>query len=239
VTVPAAKTRAKETLAPAELAYQRIREDIVEGRYMLGAVLSSRRIAADLGMSFLPVLRALQRLESDGLVESRERVGTRVVLPTEDDVRGLMAIREALECQAARLCCEFATRAQRDQLMQLARRVDAAYAGSEKVGRGVSARRRANLLHTQLHLNIAQSAHCPKLLQEIERSQVLTFKAQLDHSAMRRIRPDHWHESLLTVVTGDDPDAADLAMRRHIRFGVPDVLETIRSLEIESRWRHS
>src|SRR5437879_2002130 len=60
-------------------------------------------------MSLLPVSEALQRLENDGVVESVPRVGTRVCLPTPQDIRERYEIREALESQSARLFAEKAS----------------------------------------------------------------------------------------------------------------------------------
>ena len=64
-------------------------------------------------MSFLPVSEALLRLEFEGLLESRPRAGTRVRIPSPDDVRGHYLVRETLETQAARLFAEVASRADR------------------------------------------------------------------------------------------------------------------------------
>ena len=66
----------------AEEAYLRIREDILRGNLVIGAPVSRRSLAKALDMSMLPVAEALQRLEREGLVESRPRVGTRVRVPT-------------------------------------------------------------------------------------------------------------------------------------------------------------
>ena len=52
-------------------------------------------------MSFLPVSEALLRLEIEGLLESRPRAGTRVRIPSPEDVQGHYVVREALEVQAA------------------------------------------------------------------------------------------------------------------------------------------
>src|SRR5690348_12287105 len=108
----------------AERAYAEIREKILQGVYALGAPLSRREIAGELGMSFVPVSEALQRLEQEGLVESRPRVGTRVRAPSADDVRQRYILREALESQAAR---EFAKRAgarEKIELQQMAAHLD-------------------------------------------------------------------------------------------------------------------
>src|ERR1700735_3759583 len=94
----ATKKRHKEEPL-AEQAYYTIRERILRGTFPPGTVLSRRKLADEFSMSFLPVSEALQRLQSEGLVESRPRVGTRVRMPTADEVRGRYVVREALEAQ--------------------------------------------------------------------------------------------------------------------------------------------
>src|SRR5205085_10443316 len=101
--------RQPDRVSLSEHAYYVIRERILKGEIALGAPLSRRKLAVELGMSLLPVAEALQALESDGLVESRPRVGTRVCLPNADEIRERYEIREALESQAARLYAERAT----------------------------------------------------------------------------------------------------------------------------------
>ena len=64
-------------------------------------------------MSFLPVTEALLRLEFEGLLESRPRAGTRVRIPSSQDVEGNYVVRQALETQAAILCSQMATAAER------------------------------------------------------------------------------------------------------------------------------
>jgi DNA-binding GntR family transcriptional regulator len=60
-----------ETLS--ESAYQAIRERTLRGVFPIGSSLSRRKLAGLLEMSQLPVSEALQRLESDGLVETKAR----------------------------------------------------------------------------------------------------------------------------------------------------------------------
>ena len=91
------------SLSFSHQAYDLIRSGILKGQFPMGAPLSRRQLASQLGTSRLPVSEALQRLESEGIVESRPRVGTRVRVPTRQDIRGHYVIREALETQSARL----------------------------------------------------------------------------------------------------------------------------------------
>src|SRR5262245_8859390 len=91
-------------------AYLLVRQRILRGEFPIGKVISRRQLAHELGVSLLPVSEAFQRLEFEGLLESRARAGTRVKVPTEQDVRGHYVIREALEVESARLCAEAATK---------------------------------------------------------------------------------------------------------------------------------
>ena len=75
-------------------------------------------------MSFLPVSEALLRLEIEGLLESRPRAGTRVRIPSPEDVQGHYVVREALEVQAAMRFARVSTPGERAELAKLAVRVD-------------------------------------------------------------------------------------------------------------------
>src|SRR5215471_3896337 len=93
----------------AREAYNVVRHRIIRGELGIGQVVSRRKLAQELGMSFLPVSEALLRLEFEGLLESRPRAGTRVRIPTRQDVRGHYVVREALEVQAAMRFAKVAT----------------------------------------------------------------------------------------------------------------------------------
>src|SRR4051812_30806534 len=93
----------------AARAYLEIRNKILKGDLPVGEALSRRKLALDLGISVPPITEALQRLEREGLLESKPRVGTRVRVPTPRDVEDRSLVREALETQAARLFAERAT----------------------------------------------------------------------------------------------------------------------------------
>src|SRR5215813_9748645 len=99
----------QESLSLAGEAYLILRERILRGQLQIGKVISRRKLAIELGMSLLPVSEAFLRLEIEGLLESRPRAGTRVKIPTEQDVRGHYVVRGALEAEAARLFAEVAT----------------------------------------------------------------------------------------------------------------------------------
>jgi DNA-binding GntR family transcriptional regulator len=87
----------------SDLAYQRLRDDILSWRLAPGTALSEIELAARLGVSRTPLRAALARLALEGLVDtSRGRTG---IVPdmSAESVAELFELREALETQAARL----------------------------------------------------------------------------------------------------------------------------------------
>src|SRR5438105_4538943 len=124
------KSSLKGKMQLSDRAYVLIQESILRGQVRPGTVLSRRKLADEFGMSLLPVAEALQRLEVEGLVEIRARAGTRVRIPKPEEIRGRYIVREALESQSARLCCQRATLQQRLELVLLAEHLDTLFARS-------------------------------------------------------------------------------------------------------------
>lgn len=202
-------------------AYTTVRERILRGELAIGQVISRRKVAAELGMSFLPVSEALLRLEHEGLLESRPRAGTRVRVPTPADVEGHYVVREALEAHAAMLFVAHATRDERTELMKLALRVDALSAQS-------GGNRFIYLsLHEKLHRRIAECARCTALSDAISRTSALASAWLSATRASVPGNPPSHHENLMTVLVAGDPAAACDAMRRHIRAGMENALRRL------------
>lgn len=63
-----------------EAIYMTIRDRICVGEFQPGSVLSENALAAEFGMSRTPIRRVLQRLELEGLVATKEGLGTIVTI---------------------------------------------------------------------------------------------------------------------------------------------------------------
>lgn len=191
-------------------AYTTVRDRIIRGELAIGQVISRRKLAAELGMSFLPVTEALIRLENEGLLESRPRAGTRVKVPTRQDVEGHYVLREALEVQAAMLFAERAERGERAELLKLAKRVDV-LAEQPNGDRFV-----ITALHEKLHKLIAEFARCPALADAIN----ILYAAAAPWLCATRPLPAKSateHQDLMRVLVNDSAAASGEAMRVHIR----------------------
>ncbi len=223
----------------ADQAYFAIRELILRGKLPLGCAVSRRQLAIDLGMSMLPVAEAAQRLESEGFLESKPQVGTRVRIPTEEYVRDRFVIREALESQSARLFCERASLQQKRELRAMAEQMDTLF-GRLTAGNGDSEFAFAvHGYHFQFHARIAEHSGCAELLRLIQRDNVLVFNWLYDLATDRLSQPPAFHQQLAEALTGSDPQAADEAMRLHVRHGVEATVAAVCSFHAarEPKWR--
>lgn len=211
----------KEERSLAAEAYVLVRERILRGELAIGKVISRRKLATELGMSLVPVSEAFQRLEFEGLLESRARAGTRVRIPTEQDVRGHYVVREALEVESARLFAEAATTQERTELRKLAARVDFLSAQPN------SDRFLYLSLHEKLHRRIAECARCPALSEAIEKHHVMASTWLCVQRPASAEKPPRRHQELIEVLIEGDAHAAGEAMRRHIVRGLQNTLERL------------
>jgi DNA-binding GntR family transcriptional regulator len=216
-----------DAVSLSERAYLKLREQILKGQLPLGAALSRRKLAAQFGMSLLPVAEALQRLEGEGLVESRPRVGTRVYLPTAQDIRERYEIREALESQAARLFAEKATVRERVEMEKMAGQMDAMFNRCSSGENDPEFLFTVHSYHLQFHLRIAECTGCRALCQAIEKNHVLIFNWLYDVAARRPPLPARFHGELIDKINQGTVEDADHAMRQHIRYGIDNVVRGI------------
>jgi GntR family transcriptional regulator, rspAB operon transcriptional repressor len=220
----------------ADEAYHGIREDILRGKLRPGTPLSRRRLGEDLGMSIVPIGEALRRLEDDRLVESRARVGTRVRVHTDEDVRELYELREALETQSARLFAQRATPGQRLELRRLAEQLDVLFSRLASNVEDAEFRYAVHTHHVQFHMRIAEHARSPLLRQMIERQHVLILNWLFDLTGRRTPLPPGFHARLAEALVSRDVLHADAAMRAHVRYGLMEVSGRIGALAA-SEWR--
>jgi DNA-binding GntR family transcriptional regulator len=208
-----------EASSLASEAYTIVRQRILRGELTLGQIISRRKLAAELGMSFLPISEALLRLEFEGLVESRPRAGTRVRIPSPDDVKGHYVVREALEGQAAKLFSVVATPRERESLQRLAARVDAV---SMQPDRTVYLD-----LHYKLHRRIAEGTRCEPLCEALDKTHAL---ATIWFCAFRcpssEDSPTRHSDFAGAIVQGDPQKAAD-AVHDHLAVGMAHTLEVL------------
>jgi DNA-binding GntR family transcriptional regulator len=188
--------------------YDDILGRILSGQMRPGSVFNRRQVAAEMGVSVAPVLEAMLELESEGLIQTLPRRGTRVRLPSVQDIQGQLIVREALECQAARLYCGEPVRRHRARLMRLAEDLD------KLPPRTVNQVRE----EIRFHHYLVSLAQCPPLTQAFERVMKIGL-LQVSEAMAGEVSakdPSSSHIGLIEMLSITDADAAEAAIRAHL-----------------------
>lgn len=203
----------------AELAYSIISRKILDGEYEPGMRLSRRKMAEATGVSVIPVIEALKRLEEDGLVESKPQWGSFVTVPTLEKVIEAYQFREAIECQVARLMARTITPEQRGELAEIATLLDNTTYSPETT-------REMQEKHFSFHTKLASYTGNPLLQDAFRKINLfwLLCKA-LRETRTRVATPRYWHLRLLDVIAQGDPEEAEKMMRIHIMDSLEPIVE--------------
>ena len=204
----------------ADMAYNIILKKIVDGEFEPGKRLSRRKMAELTGVSVIPVIEALKRLEEDHLVESKPKWGSFVAVPSSDRVRKMYQYREALECQIARILSRDMTTAQHQEIFDIATQLDVvSYEDREK----------KRSLHLEFHYKLAKYTGNPLLATSLERINYfwILCKALDGTKSMRGDSVRYWHRYLIDEIQSGDPDRAEKAMREHVLDSLEPVLRLI------------
>lgn len=202
--------------------YHDLQKEILTGKLPPGTRLVRRELCKRFGFSQSTVSEALWRLESDGLVESAPMYGTRVCHMTMDRVRNELVLREALECEVARLATETILPKHEQPLLDLAAEVDEAM----REGSSIPADQGMDI-HRAFHMELTQITGYELLVREVDLIWRRHFVLFNWISAHVLPVPANWHRTLLTEIFSRDPDRAERAMRAHVRYGKAQQLQVL------------
>jgi DNA-binding GntR family transcriptional regulator len=200
-----------DTRTAAEHAYVAIRDAILECALQPGARLTVRAMADLTGVSVIPVIQALRRLEEEGLIETFPRWGSRVITLDNETIRDRYLLREAVECQVARILATGHSADQAEQLTRMAVRLDELVAARDLEGEFLAR-------DHEIHSKMAEFTGSKSLLRALARVNLFRLMQKTrEHIILRRVGlPNDLHGRLVAAILAGDPDAAEKQMREHI-----------------------
>ena len=194
-----------------EFAYDALRDAIFEGQLGPGTRLVIDELAADLGVSQIPVREALQQLQADGFVVIEPYVGARVAEIDASLIHEVFGLMEALEILSGRAAC---LRMSEDSLAEMESRLrtmDALVTDCERFSQE----------NASLHQFICERAETPlvnRLMDKVLSHWDRLRRHYLQDVFERRVvdaQQEHWRvfEALCTR----DPDHVEQVIRAHNR----------------------
>jgi DNA-binding GntR family transcriptional regulator len=189
---------------------------ILTGELPLGARLSEQSLAEGLGVSRGPLREALRRLEGRHLIVRVHNLGARVASFTKEDIAQLLTVREALEGVAARCAAEKMTD---EEIAELAALVTTGPDGSRK--QQDFAEYHQSLDH-DFHYRIIQGSRNSRLMDILLKDtfyllRIYRYRFKLVDSPHRAPQASAEHRAILEAISARDPEAAESAMRNHLR----------------------
>jgi len=205
----------------SEVAYDIISQKIIDGEFYPGMKLSRRKMAEVTGVSVIPVIEALKKLEENYLVESKPQWGSFVTLPTKERVIKIYEVREALECQVARILSQRISKQQVNEIMEIAKMLDTIPYVKETI---VDSRKQ----HMDFHLGLAKYTGNELFVDGLRKVNLFWILCNaLNARATSTKYPRYWHRKLVEAIMTHDADKAEQAMREHVQDSLGPILDIL------------
>lgn len=193
-----------------EIAFQTLREAILNGSLKPGQQLVETELAKEMGISKTPIREAIRRLDSEGLIEVVPHRGAVVTGFSREDYVEIYAIRSTLEALAARLAAKNITAAEIAELKEIV-------AESERLikqGEYAAALDANTRLHDIIY-RASRNKRLVDLLNQIgEYVHAMRLKAfKIPGQAERSL---HEHKEIVEALSNGDADRASDLIRLHI-----------------------
>lgn len=200
----------------SEQIFSLIRERIISGKIPADMAIRQDALAAEFGVSKIPLREALARLEQDGLLVSQANRGFFVRPLSADEAEEVYALRLKLEPEAVGMASKVATDADRKTARDALEALDAA---------SVHDKAEVGKLNRAFHMSLVRPIKRPVTIQIIERLNLICERYVGKHlePAGRDDRAHHEHLTMLNLWSeGKDKEVAAM-MHDHIFSTLADL----------------
>ena len=190
--------------------FNKLREDILSGKYQDHEELKEVAIGEELGVSRTPVREAFRQLELEGLIQIVPNKGAYVTGITAKEVKDIYMIRSSLEGMCARLATENITE---EQLEELEENVYLASFHASK-GHMEQMTELDNRFHHILY-EACDSKMLEKLLQDFHQY-VMRIRKKTLSTKERGIASNEEHRQIMEAIKAKNPDEAQRLANMHM-----------------------
>jgi DNA-binding GntR family transcriptional regulator len=191
-------------------ATEALRDRILRGMYADDTPLRQDALAAELGVSRIPIREALRQLEAEGLVVFNPHRGAVVSSLSVDAIEELFELRAQIESDLVRRAVLLTTEEHVSRAKEILKAYEAAFRSAEVTEWGK--------LNWEFHSTLYAPADRPFTMAIIQRlhqqsDRYLRMQLVLTHGEMRAIDE---HRAILSAVAAQDVKLACSLMRQHI-----------------------
>jgi len=208
-----------QDMSQGEVAYHRLLKAIRSGQFRPGDRVRETDVAQKLALSRTPVREALRKLESDGVVEHRPRLGAVIRTLSAPEIVELYEMRLVLERTAAEMAAKHANPAEIDMLKDINKQIDGA--GQDTP--------RASALNQDFHRSIYLATRNRFLLasaRALNNALILLGPTTLDDEA--RIKTvNSQHAQIIAAINAGDQQGAGDAAEAHLQTSLRHRLKVL------------
>ena len=202
----------------ANQVYERIENNILNGIYEQGEIISEARLSEELGVSRTPIREALARLQSDRLI-GESPAGTVVLGITEKDVEDMFEIKRHIEPLATVWAAQRMTGEELSRLKDILEQQEF-YGGKENA-------EKVRNLDTEFHDVIYSACGSPvfqAVLSPIHHKLMKYREASLDHEGRLQHSIEE-HRAIYEAVCAGDEKKVEELMLFHIEHAFEGVMK--------------
>lgn len=206
---PLKKVQLQSLRSVVDIAYNAIKEAILDGHFHPGEQLVEQKLAAQLGISKTPVRDALGRLEREGLVVNIPFRGSYVRELSKEDAVEIFEFRQVLDAMLIRAAVEHLTDEDVAEIEHVLDEADAALAAGDRA--------RAAELGSQYHHLIQGHARRERVVGIVRNleDQVKLIRDVSERVVGRLEKSALEHRTVLEALKRRDPAGAEKAIRGH------------------------
>lgn len=190
--------------------FQRLRNDILSGKYQENEELKEVAIGEEMGVSRTPVREAFRQLELEGLIQIIPNKGAYVTGITVKDVEDIYMMRSLLEGLCARWASEHITK---EQLEEMEENV---YLSEFHAARGHYDQMAE--LDNRFHEILYEASHSKMLENQLKdfHQYVLRVRQKTLSNNVRSKASNEEHKQIMEAIKNKDAQSAEMLAHKHI-----------------------
>jgi len=189
-----------------DMVYEELREDIITLKYPFGSKINVNELQGKIGVSCTPIREALNRLQQEGLIIYKNKVGAQVLTIEKHDVEAIQELAMTLHCAAIRMSMK---RGNHELMLKELRKQRDAFAKAKTNEASVA----AVFQLVGVFYHYSGNERLDHTMISIQGLQLL-LRHMYAKAGVRKVEDLADYDAMIAAIQNDDPDAVCAALQR-------------------------